>query len=93
MRGPSPPASARDRTQLFAVGFCTGSHTAFRRRFRHGIVRSPGHTNLIFDIALPDDLHPRRKEIKTYLDNCLAERCSEQFYTVITFDPGAFNHA
>lgn len=55
------------------------------------MVVSPGHTNLIFDLALPADLNKYQKKIKAELDAAL--NCSAQttYYTVITFDPEAFN--
>ena len=55
------------------------------------MVRSPGHTNLIFDIALPADLTLREKEIKARLDAALNRDADTTYYTVITFDPEAFN--
>ena len=55
------------------------------------MVVSPGHTNLIFDIALPDDLRGREKEIKKGLDQHLNQSSDTTYYTVITFDPESFN--
>ena len=55
------------------------------------MVQGKGHTNLIFDIALPDDLKGREKTIKRELDAALAEQNRGTYYTVITFDPQAFN--
>ena len=55
------------------------------------MVVSPGHTNLIFDIALPDDLRGREKEIKKGLDQHLNQSGDTTYYTVITFDPESFN--
>lgn len=55
------------------------------------MVVSPGHTNLIFDIALPSDLMGREKEIKKRLDQKLAQDAQTVYHTVITFDPEAFN--
>lgn len=55
------------------------------------MVDSPGHTNLIFDIALPSDLSKEEKTIKQHLDNGLKSREPKKYYTVITFDPAAFN--
>ena len=52
---------------------------------------STGHTNLIFDIALPSDLYPQKKTIKQQLDQQLNDREEQTYYTVITFDPAAFN--
>ncbi len=55
------------------------------------MVQGNSHTNLIFDIALPDDLLAKKKEIKTYLDAQLCGLSEKTYYTVITFDPFAFN--
>lgn len=52
------------------------------------MVESPGHTNLIFDIALPHDLSGREKDIRKALENALAENRQGTFYLVITFDRG-----
>ena len=55
------------------------------------MVRGQGHTNLIFDIALPMDLKPQEKQIKQHINDALAALNRGTFYTVITFDPEAFN--
>ena len=55
------------------------------------MVRGQGHTNLIFDIALPMDLKPQEKQIKQQINDALAALNRGTFYTVITFDPEAFN--
>lgn len=55
------------------------------------MVEGPGHTNLIFDVALPLDLRKEEKKIKQRLDDALAARGETRYYTVITFDPEAFN--
>ena len=56
------------------------------------MVRSGKHTNLIFDVALPDDLHQYQKVIKKTVDSALALRGDQvKYYTVITFDSDAFN--
>lgn len=55
------------------------------------MVKGKGHTNLIFDIATPHDLAGHEKAIKQSIDVFLAELNRETFYTVITFDPQAFN--
>ena len=49
------------------------------------------HTNLIFDVALPQDLRGREKEFQTGLNGYLNEGSPMTYYTVITFDPEAFN--
>ena len=56
------------------------------------LVRGAGHTNLIFDIALPSDLAGREKQIRKAIDEALAVRGDDmKYYTVITFDNEAFN--
>lgn len=55
------------------------------------MVRGGGHTNLIFDIALPGDLSGQESEIRSYLEENLSTLEKTTVYTVITFDPAAFN--
>ena len=55
------------------------------------MVVSPGHTNLIFDMALPADLTGQEKSLKSRLDQALNAQGDTVYYTVITFDPEAFN--
>ena len=55
------------------------------------MVQGVGHTNLIFDIVLPDTLQSKEKEIRTHLNSRLQELDGNTYYTVITFDPAAFN--
>lgn len=54
------------------------------------MVQGSGHTNLIFDIVLPDDLRKQENSIKQHLNEKL--RCEDKtYYTVITFDSAAFD--
>ena len=53
------------------------------------MVRGKGHTNLIFDIALPLDWRNREEEIEQTIKKALADLNRGTFYTVITFDPEA----
>ena len=55
------------------------------------MVRSKGHTNLIFDVALPFDMRGKEKQLKKGLEKALEQKNQGKFYTVITFDPAAFN--
>lgn len=55
------------------------------------MVSGNGHTNLIFDIALPDALGKQKQEIRTYLENELLAQTGKRYYAVITFDPASFN--
>ena len=54
------------------------------------IVRAQGHTNLVFDMALPAELMKEQKAIKKKLDEAL-NRDGQVYYTVITFDLDTFN--
>ncbi len=55
------------------------------------MVRGKGHTNLIFDAALPPERMKNKKDIKRRLDEALNARGETTYYTVITFDLGVFN--
>ncbi len=55
------------------------------------MARSTGHQNLIFDVTLPSDLTGRERTIQGAIDEALAAREPVRYYTVITFDPVAFN--
>ena len=55
------------------------------------MVRGKGHTNLIFDAALPPELMKDKKDIKRQLDESLNAREETTYYTVITFDMDVFN--
>lgn len=49
------------------------------------MVQGPGHTNLIFDIALPFALKEKKSDIRNAIDAELSHEATK-FYTVITFD-------
>ena len=53
------------------------------------MVKGTGHTNLIFDVAMPHDWTGREKEMKKALENALAASRQGTYYLVITFDKGA----
>ena len=55
------------------------------------MVKGSGHTNLIFDVALPEDLMSRKADIKAQLDQQLNRDAPCTYFTVITFDVAAFN--
>ncbi len=55
------------------------------------MVRGKGHTNVIFDVALPADLADKKSGIKRAVENALTEHYQSIYYAVITFDPAAFN--
>ena len=54
-------------------------------------VRGKGHTNLVFDIALPAEMMGQKKQIKKQLDEILAQKEEKTYYTVVTFDIASFN--
>ena len=54
------------------------------------MVKGEGHTNLIFDVALPHDLAGREKALKKAMEKALAEKDQGVYYLVITFDRGTF---
>ena len=55
------------------------------------VVQSPGHTNLIFDVTIPQDMTDRKKEITQFVENHLCTVDQKTYHTVITFDSSAFN--
>ena len=55
------------------------------------MVPGQGHTNLIFDIALPTDLRGQEQAIRQALEAALADLGEGCYRTVITFDPADFN--
>ena len=55
------------------------------------MVKGEGHTNVIFDVSLPLDLKGSEKSIRTELEQYLSRKEGQRIYTVITFDPEAFN--
>ena len=55
------------------------------------MVPGTGHTNLIFDVALPCDLRGQEKTIKNALEAALNDLGEGKFYTVITFDQASLN--
>lgn len=59
----------------------------------HDFRMVPGteHTNLIFDITFPTELRGQENTIKSALENALNDLGEGIYYTVITFDPVAFN--
>ena len=52
------------------------------------MVKGAGHTNLIFDIAVPHDLVGQEKAIRQGLEKALTENRQGKFYLVITYDRG-----
>lgn len=54
------------------------------------MVEGNEHTNLIFDVVVPDQLRGREKEIQQTLEQKL-QTPEKRYHTVITFDTEAFN--
>lgn len=54
-------------------------------------MQDPTHINLIFDIALPLSFAGQEKRIQTRIEQALTMKENTTIYTVITFDPMAFN--
>ena len=55
------------------------------------MVKSAGHTNLVFDAALPHDLSEKKKVIRKDLEAALNRDSQRRYYCVITFDLAEFN--
>ena len=55
------------------------------------MVQGKGHTNLIFDVALPFDMKGKEKQLKKGIEKALNQMNQGTFYVVITFDLEAFN--
>ena len=55
------------------------------------MVPGTGHTNLIFDVSLPIQLHGQEETIQTALEAALNDLGEGRYHTVITFDPAGFN--
>lgn len=53
--------------------------------------KTPTHTNLIFDISLPLSFAGQEKRIQNRIEQALTMKENTTIYTVITFDPMAFN--
>lgn len=53
--------------------------------------KTPTHTNLIFDISLPLCFVGQEKRIQNRIEQALTMKENTTIYTVITFDPMAFN--
>ena len=50
------------------------------------MVRGTGHSNLIFDIAMPHNMADKKNSIQKSLDDALALAHNTTYHTVITFD-------
>ena len=55
------------------------------------MVPGTGHTNLLFDLAVPADLCREHEQIQQSLESALNDLGEGTYYTVITFDNAAFN--
>ena len=50
------------------------------------MVRGTGHSNLIFDIAMPHEMAGQKADIKKRIDDTLQKKDGGVYHTVITFD-------
>ena len=57
------------------------------------MVRGETHTNLIFDMSLPDGLLGQEEQIHAQLDTAINLRSKTTYHTVINFESMAFNDA
>ena len=57
------------------------------------MVKGTGHTNLIFDIGIPNAMMGREKEIQKTLEKALEANHQGKLYLVVTFEPESFNQA
>lgn len=55
------------------------------------MVRGTGHTNLVFDVAMPQNLKGQEKAIQQGIDEALTGLDQGLYYTVITFESESFN--
>ena len=55
------------------------------------MVPGSGHTNLLFDLAVPADMIKEHEQIQQSLESALNDLGEGTYYTVITFDNAAFN--
>ena len=55
------------------------------------MVRGPEHTNLVFDVAMPQYLKGQEKAIQQRINEALTALGQGRYYTVITFESEAFN--
>ena len=55
------------------------------------VVPGKRHMNLIFDVALPQDMSDRKKELCKTVEQTLLDTDGKEYHAVVTFDPVAFN--
>lgn len=55
------------------------------------MVCGPEHTNLIFDMVIPNDMEKKKGYIKDRINSEINTDSDIKYYTVITFDEAAFN--
>jgi len=55
------------------------------------MVRGKGHSNLIFDVSLPQDLKKQESALRSAVKKALDGYAQGTYHAVITFDPEAFN--
>ena len=55
------------------------------------MVKGVGHSNVIFDVALPRDMMGKETQITREVESALSESRQSTIHAVITFDPADFN--
>ena len=55
------------------------------------MVKGVGHSNVIFDVALPRDMMGKEAQITREVESALSESRQSTIHAVITFDPADFN--
>lgn len=55
------------------------------------MVRGPEHTNLVFDLVLPEVLQAEKSTVLQKINASLPQDASHKYYTVVTFDSPNFN--
>ena len=54
------------------------------------MVQGRRHMNLVFDVALPNDLQKKQQQIRQYVEDSLNEEGPMIYHVIITFDNAAF---
>ena len=55
------------------------------------MVKGKGHSNVIFDVSLPNDLKKQENALRSAVKKALDDYAQGTYHAVITFDPEAFN--
>lgn len=52
------------------------------------MIQGKSHMNLIFDVALPEELHGKEEAIRSFVEDALNREGEQQYHVQITFDAG-----